>query len=80
MVATIEKVLEQGRARRSLPEPDDRRLIRERAGVSQHDVANALGVTRPTITRYEVGRRTPRGELAVEYARLLERLRKAVPS
>ncbi len=60
--------------------PDDRRAIRERAGVSQHDVANDLGVTRPTVTRWEVGRRTPRGEMAVEYGRLLERLREAATS
>lgn len=79
-MATIESVLERARARRRLPEPAERRRLREEAGLSQADVAAVVGVGRPEVTRYENGERSPRGEALVRYEKLLRRLRREVAS
>jgi DNA-binding transcriptional regulator YiaG len=63
------------RARQRLPEPPLRRSVRESAGVSQGDLAKALGVTRSAVSRWEAGHREPRGEALVHYVDLLELLR-----
>ena len=70
----VDELLREARSRRSLPDPPIRRLLRERVGVSQEAVAQMLDVSRPTVTRWESGRRTPRGALLRGYADLLERL------
>jgi transcriptional regulator with XRE-family HTH domain len=72
--AEIEGLLARGRARRRLPEPTVRRLLRQRAQLSQREVAAALGVTHPTLSRWEAGRRTPGGLLLERYVELLDRL------
>jgi transcriptional regulator with XRE-family HTH domain len=64
----------KARIRRELPPPAVRRAIREAAGVSQADIAAALGVDRVTVTRYESGARTPRGERLAAYVRVLREL------
>lgn len=51
------------------------RSIRERARLSQADVARALGVDQPTVARWEAGR-PPRREHAARYAELLWQLDK----
>jgi transcriptional regulator with XRE-family HTH domain len=60
--------------RRSLPAPGIRRLLREGAGLSQDDIARILGVSRVAVTRYESGKRSPRGKVSEDYARLLQEL------
>ncbi len=71
----LETLLDRGRSRkRGLPAPPVRRHLREQAGLSQVDVAAFLGVSRPAVTRYENGRRTPRGVLLERYQELLDRL------
>jgi transcriptional regulator with XRE-family HTH domain len=42
--------------------------------VTQEEIARALGVSRPAVTRYEAGARTPRGALLADYKDLLDRL------
>ncbi len=59
----------------TLPKPAECRRIRERAGLSQVTVGAALGVTDVAVARYELGQRTPRGDLLVRYSRLLSSLR-----
>lgn len=49
------------------------RAIRERAHLSQADVARAVGVDQPTVARWEAGR-FPRREHSVRYAELLSHL------
>lgn len=78
MVEILEHLLAEARIRKSLPEPEIRRLLRERAGLTQDEVARVLGVNRVAVTRYEGGTRSPRGRLRVEYAQLLERLAQEV--
>jgi transcriptional regulator with XRE-family HTH domain len=73
-MSAVDELLEQARARRALPPAPVRRFLRERVGVTQAELAEVLGVERPTVTRYESGAREPRGDLRVAYAGLLERL------
>ena len=70
----LDQALEEARLRRRLPDPQLRRLIRERVGLTQHDLARALGIDPASVSRYESGRRMPRGGLLQRYAALLDRL------
>lgn len=47
------------------------RRLREKAGITQAALAEALGVDRTTVTTWEIGRSFPRAELLPELARLL---------
>lgn len=66
---------EKVRSRPRLPAPAMARAIRLAAGVTQDDMAQELEVHRVSITRWEAGRRRPRGALAGAYAQLLDELR-----
>jgi transcriptional regulator with XRE-family HTH domain len=48
--------------------------LRRNAGVTQAELARAIGVHPLTISRWERGQRVPRGPNAVAYARTLEEL------
>lgn len=63
------------RAVRSLPPPAIARAFRRACGVTQERMAAELGVSRATVTRWETGARRPRGRLARDYAKLIERLK-----
>ena len=63
-VATARQLLADGTARR----------IREGAGLSLRDVAKDLGVAASAVSRWENEKRSPRGESALAYVALLERL------
>jgi DNA-binding transcriptional regulator YiaG len=67
----------RARAVRELPPPDERRRIRVRAGVSLSVVADAVGVTRAAVARWEAGQRSPSGDLVFAYAAALDRLKAA---
>jgi transcriptional regulator with XRE-family HTH domain len=51
--------------------------IRIDSGLSQGEITEAVDVAVPTISRWENGERSPRGDAALRYARLLKRLRRA---
>jgi transcriptional regulator with XRE-family HTH domain len=51
--------------------------LRVRAGLSQAEIAEACGVRRPTVGAWESGTRSPHGDAALAYARVLGRLRHA---
>lgn len=59
---------------RRLPQPAIRRALRKAAGLSQSEVASVLAINRASISRYESGARTPRGNVATRYVELLETL------
>jgi transcriptional regulator with XRE-family HTH domain len=68
-------VFEIAHATRQLPQPALRRHWRELAGASQDQIAAQLGVTRTSVSRWEKGTRSPRGENLVAYSILLGQLR-----
>jgi transcriptional regulator with XRE-family HTH domain len=72
MSTTLDELVDRVRSRRELPIAAERRRIREAAGVSQRELARALGVSWTAIQRWEAGAR-PRTRV-VEYAEALERL------
>ena len=68
-------LLERADARRvALPKPAMRRLLRVRAGLTQAEIAELVGVKRNAVTRWENGTRNPRGHVRTAYAELLEAL------
>jgi DNA-binding transcriptional regulator YiaG len=73
-VKALDAALSLARLRRGLPSPSARRRIRERAGIAQRHVAEALGVDRAAVSRWETGDRDPSGATLAEYVRLLEKL------
>jgi transcriptional regulator with XRE-family HTH domain len=66
--------LQRARTRRSLPAPGMRRTLRQRAGISQTDLARALGVDRATVSRWESGDRQPDDGFLQAYLEALDRL------
>ena len=74
----LDQLLAESRTRRQLPEPQVRRMLRARAGLSQESVASVLGINRAALARWELGQRTPRGQLCRDYAAVLERLAREV--
>lgn len=50
------------------------RRVREAVGVTVTEVATAADVGVPTVSRYERGLRTPRGERAIRYALVIQAL------
>lgn len=78
--SAVNDVLARGRARRTWrTEPAAlARLVRTRAGLTQAEIADVLGVDRSAVSRWESGARTPRSTVLTRYMDLLERI-KAVP-
>ncbi|MFD0145781.1 MULTISPECIES: sigma factor-like helix-turn-helix DNA-binding protein [unclassified Streptomyces] len=56
---------------RSIPSPKERRRLREARGLSEDQVAEAMGVTRATVRSWETGRTSPRGRKQEAYAKLI---------
>jgi DNA-binding transcriptional regulator YiaG len=75
MDATLDGLTAKIRARRDLPEPPVRRMIRKAAGVSLADAADVVGVTRQAVSLWERGARSPRGENLERYLSLLQALK-----
>lgn len=70
----VEALSALSQARLSLPRPRDRRSIRQRAKVSQAEVARVVGVSRTAVTRWEAGDRDPTGPRLRAYMQVLDRL------
>jgi transcriptional regulator with XRE-family HTH domain len=70
----LAEILEKRRARKRLPGPRIRRRVRERAGITQRDLARVLGVDPATVCRWESGERDPRPSQLQAYVAALERL------
>ena len=68
------EAIKNARDRQRLPEPAIRRMIRERAEISQADLARAVGVGRATVARWEAGTRTPGRRVLGRYLEVLNQL------
>ena len=64
---------------RQLPPAVELREIRERAGMTQNELALELGIARASLNRYEQGHRRPRGVLAERYGRVIRTLQEVTP-
>lgn len=79
MTATITaRINSRMRLRNDLPEPEQRRSIREAAGLTQQDIADVVGVSRQAITAWEAGDRYPRKAQLARYVEALTALKAAV--
>jgi HTH-type transcriptional regulator/antitoxin MqsA len=70
----LDDALARAKQARRLPPPAARVALRKGAGLVQDDVARSLHVTRATVSRWESGERTPRGESLHRYIEILDRL------
>ena len=69
------EIIERGQARRRLrSEPSFARLVRERSGLTQSELAQLVGVDRSAVSRWETGRRIPGPRVIDRYAEILKRL------
>jgi len=62
---------------RDLPTPEERRAIRRAAGLSQGELAQAIGVTRQAVSNWESGIRTPKGACLERYVTAIRTLRES---
>lgn len=67
----LQAVEESVKNERTVMDTEGLRRLREKAGITQAALAEALGVDRTTVTTWEIGRSFPRAELLPELARLL---------
>lgn len=72
--------LERTIIERRLPPPNVRRALREASGLSVVEVAEAIGVTRQAVWRWERGLREPGAHHRRAYAGFLDQVRQAVGS
>lgn len=60
-----------------LPSPEKRAELRQAAGLTQQELADAIGVTRAAVSFWESGLRTPRGQFLDRYVEALRALKEA---
>jgi DNA-binding transcriptional regulator YiaG len=72
-----ETIRAQMKLHTELPPPAEMRAIRERAGLSLHDVAKAIGCTHAAVGFWETGARTPQGEMLHRYMEALRTMQEA---
>jgi DNA-binding transcriptional regulator YiaG len=77
MTATALRVRARLLLHRDLPAPEERRAIRQAAGLSQGELAQAIGVTRQAISNWESGVRTPQGTFLERYVTAIRTLRES---
>ncbi|MEU5560823.1 helix-turn-helix domain-containing protein [Streptomyces globisporus] len=65
--------------RPALPPPATRAALRRADGLTQAEVAEAIGVTRVAFARWETGKAEPRTRARATYLRLLEALAEKHP-
>lgn len=80
LFGAVDALLEKVAAQDDLPSPEERKRLREAAGLSQEQIAKALESRRETIGNWESGQTEPRPPKRAAYARLLEGLAARFPA
>ncbi|MFF7309920.1 helix-turn-helix domain-containing protein [Streptomyces sp. NPDC008137] len=75
----VDALLEEASPADGLPEPAERKRLREAGSLSQERVAHTLGVRRETVSAWEAGRSEPRPPQRAAYIRLLTGLAAKFP-
>ncbi len=75
---SLDDLVRCAKRRKRLPSPDICRAIREQAGLRQSELADALGVSKAAVSRWEGGSRQPQGELRERYVAAIGKLSEAV--
>lgn len=68
----VDALLRSGPRRVDLPAAEQRARLRADYGLTQAEIADALGVTRATVAGWEAGRSEPQGPTRAAYAKLLD--------
>lgn len=79
LFSAVDALLERV-AQDDLPDPAERKRLREAAGLSQAQIAAALDARREAVGNWEAGRTEPRPPKRAAYARLLEGLAVRFPA
>lgn len=66
-------------SRPKLPSPESRAALRQAEGLTQAEVAEAMGVSRVAFQRWETGQAEPRARSRAAYLQLLQGLAKKHP-
>ena len=77
-MTAVDELLAEVRATRDLPAPAAAREIRRAAHVTQARMAEALGVDRTTLARWEAGAMRPRPAQRARWSELLLQLEREV--
>lgn len=80
LMTETNSLLDEVRMAHRMPRPEDAKRIRQRAGVTQARMAEALGVHPVTFRRWEAGTSTPTQVHRIRYASLLKQLQRALAS
>jgi transcriptional regulator with XRE-family HTH domain len=70
----LANMLDLAALRLRLPDPATRRQLRCACGLTQMQLAEAAGISRVSVARYESGTRTPRGDDLRAYVTALDYL------
>ncbi|MCL7382168.1 helix-turn-helix transcriptional regulator [Streptomyces sp. 35G-GA-8] len=79
LFSAVDALLKQV-AQDELPDPAERKRLREAAGLSQAQIATALNARREAVGNWEIGKSEPRPPKRAAYARLLEGLAARFPT
>ncbi|MFE1486161.1 helix-turn-helix transcriptional regulator [Streptomyces fimicarius] len=77
---SVESLLEEARLAKAMPPPEERLRLREAAGLTRAQVAEAVGVARGTVLAWEAGKSDPTPPGRLPYLRLLEGLAELHPA
>ncbi|MGW7620734.1 helix-turn-helix transcriptional regulator [Streptomyces antimycoticus] len=77
---SVEALLQEARLTARMPEPAERLRLRQAAGLSRAQVAEAVGVGRQTVANWEDGTTDPQPPGRFKYLRLLEGLAQIHPT
>jgi DNA-binding transcriptional regulator YiaG len=74
---TLDELLERKRTDQ-LPPPEQRRALRHLHELTESDIGTIVGAATSSVSRWETGKREPRGDQRRRYRELLEQLARTI--